>query len=189
MRYKLPGRKSPFLWHLSEKTYESLHKKIFSKDKYIFIKGPPSLLDELIPWITICSLNLVYSVTDRASYHERAIMKTLDDQERNEVLNRLDEQNEVQDRLDNRIPVKVSVCSKSILILIPMKRRAVQNSPMKIPAKKDFSISVLSIFIPVFTFILMSTPVPIPRHTPTDTAILMGLWTLPYLLLTKGSGL
>lgn len=49
MKYKLLGTKSPFLWHLSRKTYEFLHKKLFSKDKYLFIKGPPSLLDELIP--------------------------------------------------------------------------------------------------------------------------------------------
>ena len=47
--YELLWTKSPFLWHFSRKTYEGLHKKIFSKDKYLFIKGPPSLLDELIP--------------------------------------------------------------------------------------------------------------------------------------------
>lgn len=65
-----------------------------------------------------------------------------------------------------------------------MEREAVPNSSMRIPVKKDFSI-----FSPVFTFILMTTPTLIPIRPPTSTAILMELLILPYLLLAKGSGL
>jgi hypothetical protein len=81
----------------------------------------------------------------------------------------------------------VSVCPKGIPILVLWKRKAVPSSRMRILEKMDFSISSV-----IFTLILMGTPVPIPRHTPmntlTGTATLMELLTLPYLLLTKGSG-
>jgi hypothetical protein len=51
-----------------------------------------------------------------------------------------------------------------------MERRKVPNSSMRISAKKELLISIL-----VFTFILMSTHVLIPRLTPMGTVILMGL--------------
>ncbi len=73
-------------------------KKLFSKDKYLFIKLLPSVLVEFIPLIIelislikICSLNLVLSVTNLASYRERTILEILNDHE----------QNGFQDRFNN----------------------------------------------------------------------------------------